>query len=112
MIWRQLKPRSTHTNATCCAALLANTCVKCRTMLHRERDSMSSAFICCREQIRNLRTLKMRLAGASIGASRQRGDHYLLLKVGRDALGRRLLVTEIWTQSPVEGRAQIAPQEF
>jgi hypothetical protein len=45
-------------------------------------------------------------------ANRQRGDHYLLLKVGRDAPGCRLPVTDIWTQAPVEGTAQIARQAF
>ena len=85
MIWRQLRWRSTHTNAMCCAASLANTCASCLANLHRKCASTSSACICCRERLRNLHTLKMRLAGASIGASRQRGDHYLLLKVGRDA---------------------------
>src|ERR1700729_2758627 len=86
MIWRQPKPRSIQTNAKCYAASLANTCASCLAKLHPKRASTSSAFICCRELLRNLRTLKMRLAGASIRASRQRGDHYLLLKVGHDAL--------------------------
>jgi hypothetical protein len=92
-----------HTNAMCCAGSLANTCASSPATPHRKCASTSSAFICCLERLRNLRTLKMRLGGVNIGASASTGDRCLPLGVERCA-SRRQFASDSYLDTITCGR--------